>query len=211
VLGPELGADAAHVDIDRARAAVVVIAPDAAQQRLAREHALGMRHEELQQLVLHVREVHGPLVDRDLVGREVHLQAADADDVVVVDAVDRAPGAGDPRLQLVGAERLDDQLVALGDPDPLRQLAAVDRDEDRHLAELVVGGQARAQLRARRLLGPAGEDERQRGGAAVAVGWAQRPVGGDAVGAEAELGEQARRALAITLAVDPRVAQSSLR
>src|SRR5439155_12893179 len=53
VLLAELRADAPDVDVDGPRATVVVVAPHAAEQRLAREDATGMGHEELEELVLH--------------------------------------------------------------------------------------------------------------------------------------------------------------
>ena len=57
VLLAELGAETPHVDINRAGTAVVVIAPDPAQQGLPGEHLARVRGEELQELVLHVSEV----------------------------------------------------------------------------------------------------------------------------------------------------------
>ena len=62
MLFAEFGAQASNVNVDRARAAVVLVPPHARQQGLAREHLAGMRREELQKLVLHVREVEGPAV-----------------------------------------------------------------------------------------------------------------------------------------------------
>ena len=67
----ELGAQSADVDVDRARAAVVLVAPHAREQLLAGEHLAGMRDEELEQLVLHVGEVERLAVDRGLVRLEV--------------------------------------------------------------------------------------------------------------------------------------------
>src|SRR2546423_9267985 len=57
VLLAELGPQPPDVDVDGSRAAVVLVAPDACQKRLAREDLSGMGGEELQQLVLHVGQV----------------------------------------------------------------------------------------------------------------------------------------------------------
>src|SRR3954452_5358852 len=57
MLLPELGPQPANVHVDGPRAAVVVVAPHVAEQRVAREHAVWVRDEELQEFVLHVGEV----------------------------------------------------------------------------------------------------------------------------------------------------------
>src|SRR5688500_1923907 len=57
VLLAELGPETPDVDVDGAGSAVVVVAPDPAEQRLAREDLARVRGQELQQLVFHVGEV----------------------------------------------------------------------------------------------------------------------------------------------------------
>src|SRR5215203_690160 len=77
VLGAELGPQPADVDVDRARATEVVVAPDLLQQLRAGEHPAGVLRQVLQQLELLVREVEGTaaqlggvavLVDDELAG-----------------------------------------------------------------------------------------------------------------------------------------------
>ena len=131
--------------------------------------------------------------------------------VIAVDAVDDAAGAGDPRLQILCRERLDEQLVALGDTHAGAQSVGRQRDDHRHLGELLVGRQARADLRAEGLLLSRREHERERRRARLAPRRSQRAVGGHAVRAEAELREQPRGRLRAVVAVDPGVAHSSLR
>jgi hypothetical protein len=152
----ELRAHPAHVDVDRARTAVVVEAPHAAEQRLAAEHPTRVRDEELQELVLHVGEVHGPSSARDLVGGEVHRERPDADDVVVGDAAHAAARAGDAGAQLLAAQRQQDELVALVHRAGASELAVGDRDDDRDVAEVLVGLEPRADARL-------AEDERDLG------------------------------------------------
>ena len=60
VLGPELGPEAAYVDVDGAGAAEVVVAPDLLQQLVAGEDPAGVLGEVLQQLELLERQVERP-------------------------------------------------------------------------------------------------------------------------------------------------------
>ena len=76
VLLAELGPQATHVDVDGAGAAVVLVPPHPLEQLFAREHFAGVRDEELQQLVFHVREVERLAVHRGLVGLEVQHELA---------------------------------------------------------------------------------------------------------------------------------------
>jgi MFS family permease len=76
VLDAELGAQAAHVDVDRPGAAVVVVAPHVGQQGLAGEHAPGLLGEVLQQLELGVGQVEGVAVEGGRVGGLVDDEAA---------------------------------------------------------------------------------------------------------------------------------------
>src|SRR5687767_13860353 len=57
VLGAELGAQPAHVDVDGAGAAEVVVAPDLLQQLGAGEHPAGVLREVLEELELLVGQV----------------------------------------------------------------------------------------------------------------------------------------------------------
>src|SRR5204862_5590000 len=77
----ELGAQASDVDVNGARTAVVVVAPHSAEERLAREDLAGMGGEELQQLVLHVREVERPTGAHRLVRLEVQCQRSVLDEL----------------------------------------------------------------------------------------------------------------------------------
>ena len=79
MLGAELGPQPADVDVDRAGAAEVVVAPDLLQQLGAREHAAGVLGDELEQLELLVREVERPAGDPCGVGRLVDDQVTGAD------------------------------------------------------------------------------------------------------------------------------------
>src|SRR3712207_4225020 len=63
----ELAAQAADVHVDGAGAAEVVVAPDALEQRLAREHLVRVLDEEAEQLVLLERQLDGAAGDRDAV------------------------------------------------------------------------------------------------------------------------------------------------
>ncbi len=71
----QLRAQAAHVDVDRARAALVAAAPDAREQRLAREDPAAVRREEREQRELLGRQRDPPALDADLVGRAIDERA----------------------------------------------------------------------------------------------------------------------------------------
>src|SRR3954454_642254 len=107
----ELGAEAPDVDVDGTGTAVVVVAPHPAEQRLPREDLAGVRRQELQQLVLHVREVERLAGDGGLVGLEVQHQLAVLDEL--------GPGAStgapeqvlEPRFELARVERGEAEVV----------------------------------------------------------------------------------------------------
>ena len=63
MLGAELGPQPAHVDVDRAGATEVVVAPDLLEQLRAGEDPARVLREELEQLELLEREVEGATVD----------------------------------------------------------------------------------------------------------------------------------------------------
>ena len=62
----QLLAQPADVHVDRARAAGVLVAPDVAEQQIARQHAAAMLHQVLQQQELLGREPDFLAVERDL-------------------------------------------------------------------------------------------------------------------------------------------------
>jgi len=107
----ELGAQAPDVDVDGARAAVVLVAPHPRQQHLAREHLAGVLGEELQQLVLHVREIERTSGDRGLVGLDVERQVVVLDRLGLGAATDLPHEVSEPCLQLGGVERCDAEVV----------------------------------------------------------------------------------------------------
>src|SRR5262249_28123624 len=94
LLFAELGPQPADMNVDRACPAVVLVAPHPAQQRLAREDLAGMDGEELQQLVLHVRQVERPPVDCGLVRLEVE------DERAVFDELGSRAASGSPEEML---------------------------------------------------------------------------------------------------------------
>src|SRR5450830_1514272 len=79
VLGTELGAQPAHVDIDGASAPVVVVAPDFLQQLRASEHPTGVLNEVLDQLELFVREIERATTESRRVPTRVDVQVARCD------------------------------------------------------------------------------------------------------------------------------------
>src|SRR5579862_4075757 len=132
VLLAQLGPQPSHMDVDRPRAAVVLVAPHAVEQRLAREHLARMRREEPKELVLHVGEIEHAPGNRGLVRLEVQHERP---------ALDRAgsrPAAG-PSQQMLEARRylavrcaretevVEEVLAKL----QLAQLARRDHQEDR--------------------------------------------------------------------------------
>src|SRR3954453_19131733 len=71
------------MDVDRPSTPVVLVTPDPRQQDLPREHLAGVLGEELQELVLHVRQVQRTAFNRRLVGVDVQRQAAVLDRLVL--------------------------------------------------------------------------------------------------------------------------------
>jgi hypothetical protein len=111
VLLAELGPQPSHVDVDRAGTAVVLVAPHARQQLLAREHLARMRHEELEQLVLHVREVERLAADARLIRLEVEHEVG-----VLRELRTPAPPTAEhevthARLELLRVERSQAEVV----------------------------------------------------------------------------------------------------
>ena len=146
VLGAELGAEAADVDVDGAGAAEVVVAPDLLEQLLAAEDAARVLGEVLQELELLVGQVEGAAADAGGVGGVVD------DDLAAVDHVGgRVVGRGGARA----ADREADPGVELG------RAAGV---EDDVVHAPVVGDDGEAAL---------GDDEQDRG---VGAGGADQPA-----------------------------------
>src|SRR5262249_41112473 len=73
VLLPQLGAQAPHVYVDRARLTHVVVAPYLAQQLFAGEHAARVLGEVRKQVELATREGEGLALVGDLVGQRVDV------------------------------------------------------------------------------------------------------------------------------------------
>ncbi len=99
------------MDIDRSGAAVVVVAPDPAQQGLPGEHLAGVRGEELQQLVLHIGEVERLAVDGGLVRLEVHPERAVLDDLGPGDLATATEKVLEASLELDRLERVETEVV----------------------------------------------------------------------------------------------------
>ena len=111
MLFTQLRAQTSHVHVDRARAAVVLVAPHSTEQRLTGEDPVRVGGEEAQELVLHVREVHDPSGDRRLVGLEVHRESAVVDarrDAVVARAT---KSVAQSRREFAHVEGSDDEVV----------------------------------------------------------------------------------------------------
>jgi hypothetical protein len=178
-------------NVDRPRAAVVVVAPDALQQGLAREDAVRVSHEEPEQLVLHVGEADRLAVDGDQVGGRVELERAGADRRPALHR-DRCPGrAGDARLELGERERLDDQLVGRGEPGTRPELLGRDDEDETDAGELVALMKPVDEVVAGGRLG-AEDHDGKRGPpevCAVAHGGPERLAVAEVAGGEAELGE----------------------
>src|SRR5215831_7300909 len=108
--GAELGAQAPHVDVDGARAAVVAVAPDLGQELLARVDAAAVLREEAEELELLVRELEPPALDARLVAGGVDDQGFHLDEIV------GAKGRGSPvelpqaRVELRGHDGLENEI-----------------------------------------------------------------------------------------------------
>src|SRR5688572_23642302 len=107
----ELGAQPANVNVDGARAAVVLVAPDAVEEHLSGEDFAGVLSQKLEQLVLHVREVEMMSADRRLIGRHVELQLAIFDEVWCRRRAGAPQQVADPCLQFGGMERKQAEVV----------------------------------------------------------------------------------------------------
>ena len=131
VLFAELGAQASHVDIDRSGAAVVVVAPDPAQQGLPGEHLARVRGQELQQLVLHIGEVERLAVDGGLVRLEVHPERAVLDDLGPGDLATATEKVLEASLGSTGWNGLRQKSSKRSSRKSSRQMAATDQQQHR--------------------------------------------------------------------------------
>src|SRR3989442_11968949 len=107
----ELGPQAPDVDVDRAGSAVVLVTPHSREQLLTGEHLAGVRGEELQQLVLHVREVERSRGHRRLIGLQIEHQVAVLDDLRPRSSTRSPEEMAKARLQLAGMERRQREVV----------------------------------------------------------------------------------------------------
>jgi len=80
-LRSDLGTNASDMHVHRTGATAVLKAPHAVEKRLARIGTGGMRGQKAQERVLHEREVHGPVIDVDLIGCQVDGHVINRDDV----------------------------------------------------------------------------------------------------------------------------------
>src|SRR6185369_3825484 len=111
VLLAELGSETSDVDVDRASAAVVLVAPHTRQQRLAGEHLARMRRQVLEELVLHVGEVERATRDRGLVGLEVEHEHAVLDELGTRPSATSPEQVLEPRFELDRGRRRDAEVV----------------------------------------------------------------------------------------------------
>ena len=95
MVGSEFRPQTADVDVDGARAAEVVVAPDLLQQLLPGEHAAGMLGQELEQLELLECEIESAALELGRVGGVVDDEPARRDDVPVSFVVGRSRDATD--------------------------------------------------------------------------------------------------------------------
>ena len=138
----ELGPQPPDVHVDRPRAAVVLVTPDPAEQRLAGEDLGRVAGEEAEQLVLHVGQVEDAAGDSRLVGLEVEHQRPVLDDV----GPQALPGAPEEvleaRHELFGPCREDAEIVVeVVAQQQLAHLVRPDGQEERrhgHLAQAQV-------------------------------------------------------------------------
>ena len=148
----QLFAQAAHVDVDGARAAGVAIAPDLFEQDVPRQHAAAMLQQILEQQEFLRRQRDFPAVERDDVPLGVDDDRAVGERparrrVVPLRAAEQRPHARD---QLVRAERLGEVVVGahLEADDALGFLGAGGQHDDRDRRGVLVGAQQPADLEA---------------------------------------------------------------
>jgi hypothetical protein len=113
VLGAQLGAQPPDVDVDRAGAAEVVVAPDLLEELGAREDPARVLGEVLQELELLEGEVEDPPLELGRVGRLVDGEVAVADlhRGVVAGELEAADGEPEAGLHLGGAGGVEEDVV----------------------------------------------------------------------------------------------------
>src|SRR5437868_5019385 len=83
-LALDLGAEPADVDVDGARAAVILVTPNFVEQHLAREYRAGVGAEKFQELEFGERQVDFLVADADFVFRNIEGDLAPLDQVLLV-------------------------------------------------------------------------------------------------------------------------------
>ena len=145
VLLAELGPQAPDVDVDRAGAAVVLVAPDPAEQGLAGEDLGRVPGQEAQELVFHVGQVEDPARHGGLVRLEVEHQRPVLDDVGPHALAGAPEEVLQARHQLVGPGGQDAEVVVeVVAQQQLAHLVGADGEEQRghgHLAQAEVAAE----------------------------------------------------------------------
>ena len=154
MLFAELGPQAADVHVDGAGPAVVLVAPDPAEQGLAGEDLGRMAGQEAQELVLHVGEVEDAPGHGGLVGLEVQHERPVLDDVGT-HALARAPEEVlQARHQLLGPGRQHAEVVVeVVAQEELAHLLLPDAEEKRgqgYLAQAQVAAEGHGRRSCRR-------------------------------------------------------------
>ena len=166
----QLLAQPPHVDVDRARAAGVAVAPDVGQQHVARQHAAAVQQEifEQQELLRRQRHVAGRSTRRcGARGRRRSARRSWSRPSGAVTAARAAQQRAHARHELVGAERLGEVVVGaeLEADDALRLLGARGEHDDGDRGGLLVARAPRGRFRGRR---PAAASDRARADPAAA-------------------------------------------
>jgi D-alanyl-D-alanine carboxypeptidase/D-alanyl-D-alanine-endopeptidase (penicillin-binding protein 4) len=112
--GLGLAAQVADVDLERVGRRAEVVAPDAVEDHLARQHLTGVVHEQLEQQELGARQLDPPRAAVDLVGARVELEVREAQDLAVLLPPGAAQQGAQPREQLLERERLGQVVVGAG-------------------------------------------------------------------------------------------------
>src|SRR5205823_13450361 len=111
VLLAQLRSEPTDVYVDGASAAVVLVAPHARQQDLAREDLARVLGQEFEQFVLHVGEVEGTAADVGLVRLQVQRQRPVLDELGAGPAALLPEQVLEPGLELTRVERREAEVV----------------------------------------------------------------------------------------------------
>src|SRR5216683_5573382 len=141
-------AQPADMDVDGALVDVDFAAPDPVEQLLAREHAAGSLHQELEQAIFGRPEIDRAAGARDALLLAVDLEVAEGQHVGDPFGPRAAQQRPDARAQLRNRERLDDVVVGAGcqPAHALALLAARGQHDDRQLLGLGTRAQPPAEL-----------------------------------------------------------------